>query len=187
MAAADPAGRKADGAEALRRHAPAGQALRPVKLAAPATASSTRPGIAADRSAKAVATRQAPVTANADVSTHGSTAPRSARALTVVAVQLKDAGCRAVATQQPPTRNANAAPARQHAPAGHGARVRWSGVHGFPPWGHDRPHALHQPGQDTVGNLEAGRTLSAPTRGRASLLTTKAAVRGTMTVCLSSW
>ena len=61
-------------------------------LAAPAAARISRPGIAAGRSASAVAISQAPVTANAAVITQGSAACRSVRVLTVLASQLKEGG-----------------------------------------------------------------------------------------------
>jgi hypothetical protein len=133
-AAPDTAGRSPQGAEGPRRHAPAGQAIRAMKvtpahspcagepptcsgfaatstLAAPAAARISRPGIAARRSASAVAISQAPVTAKLVVITHGSAASRSVRVLTVLASQLKEGGCRAVATAHPPTRITSAAAA----------------------------------------------------------------------------
>src|ERR1700733_6512418 len=133
-AAADTTGRSPQGTEGPRRHAPVDQAIRAVKvtpahspcagepptcsgfaatstLAAPAAARISRPGIAAGRSAIAVAISHAPVTANAAVITHGSTASRSVRVLTVLASQLNEGGCRAVATAHPPTRNTRAAAA----------------------------------------------------------------------------
>jgi hypothetical protein len=133
-AAADTAGRSPHGAEGPRRHAPVGQAIKAMKvtpahspctgepptcsgfaatstLAAPAAARISRPGIAAGRSASAVAISHAPVTANAAVITHGSAASRSVRVLTVLASQLKEGGCRTVATVHPPTRKTRAAAA----------------------------------------------------------------------------
>jgi hypothetical protein len=133
-AAADTADRRPHGTEGPLRHAPVGQAIRAMKVtpahnpcvgepptcsgyaatstpAAPAAARISRPGIAAGRSASAVAISHAPVTANAAVITHGSAASRTVRALTVLASQLKEGGCRAVATVHPPTRNTKAAAA----------------------------------------------------------------------------
>src|ERR1700685_79475 len=130
-ATADTADRSPHGTEGPRRHAPVGQAVRAVKvtpahspcvgepptcsgfaatstLTAPAAARISRPGIAAGRSASAVAITQAPVTANAAVITQGSAASRSVRVLTVLASQLKEGGCSAVATVYPPTRNTRA-------------------------------------------------------------------------------
>src|ERR1700744_5691617 len=131
---AEAAGRSPHGTEVPRRHAPTGQAIRAVKggaapspgaagppacpgfagtstAAAPAAARISRPASAAGRSARAVATPQAPVTANAATVTQRSATPGSVRVLTVLASQLKDEGCRAAASVRPPTKATKAAAA----------------------------------------------------------------------------
>ena len=54
---------------------------------------------------------QAPVTANAAIVTQRSATPASVSALTLLASQLKDEGCSAVATVHPPTKPTKATPA----------------------------------------------------------------------------
>ena len=95
--------------------------------APPAAARISRPAGAAGRSARAVAIPQAPLTANAVIVTQRSAAPGSVRVLTVLASQLKDEGCSAVAAVHPPTKATKAA-GRDDAPPSHGAPGEWSVV-----------------------------------------------------------
>src|ERR1700722_13645339 len=79
--------------------------------APPAAARISRPSGAAGRSARAVGIPQAPVTAKAGLVTQRPAAPGSVRVLTVLASQLKEVGCSAVAAVHPPTTAMKAAAA----------------------------------------------------------------------------
>ena len=77
-------------------------------VATPPVIRMSRPAKAAGLSASPVRTWQAPTPASASVITHRSVAPCAARELIVSATGLKERGCSAAATVQPPTSSTGA-------------------------------------------------------------------------------